>query len=717
VTAFCVAVLNGEVGVEENTSKVFVGGDANLAAATLMTASGTGTSLFVINLCASMAPAPNVGKTLPGLESYRLYQVARREDGRTRYRLRLGFFTSKAEADAVLNSVRDAYPTAFTACLCDEDQKFARGFATETGAPAPVAAAPKMSVVENKPVAKITPAKPAAPVVAAPKPAPPVTAPIAKAATVTRPAQTAKAEPASTVPAALAATATSTAPAPRVDTTSTGMFKLTPQAIAHSVSKPTGPVATKAAAPLGPVEIDLNWDLPALEPTRTAAHAAPTQVIAPGFKTQDVIKAPAAPTAAPAAPSQIAATKAPAAKPAAPTPLGSKQTIEAPSKLLASIELTLESEPTPVQKSPPAAASSEPFRVGKGVEIPTSSLSLQAESASAAAPSGSGTASASSKPIPTPMPPAPAQPARPLAEVAKMKAAHATASTSIKAAVAPPPARKVDGPAPDLDTTQTIRALTTDELKDESQEKWFAIQLAASDQPVNLDAMPRLDIFEAYRVYSVASAGSGKITHSLRIGFFREEVSAEAVSGYLKTFFASPSVVRISIAEQARFKDPIVKPAAKEAKVLDLSHARERAPKTIPTVTMEVESPKFDPSATGSFKPNATGVHRALSTGAHKALSATGTHKTLNATGMHKALTATGTHKTLKVASKSAPPATKRSEPVAKGATGRHKTLQPKRSLSEQLMDEAREVELSASGIRKLPKSDSLLAKMFGKKK
>ena len=32
-------------------------------------------------------------------------------------------------------------------------------------------------------------------------------------------------------------------------------------------------------------------------------------------------------------------------------------------------------------------------------------------------------------------------------------------------------------------------------------------------------------------------------------------------------------------------------------------------------------------------------------------------------------------------------------------------------------MDEAREVELSESGIRKLPKSDSLLAKMFGKRK
>jgi SPOR domain len=652
------------VGVEENTSKVWVAGDANLAAATLMTVGGTGTSLFVINLCASQAPAPNVAKTLPGLETYRLYQVARREDGRTRYRLRLGFFTSEAQAEAVLSSVRDAYPTAFTACLCDEDQKFARGFVPESSAA--VAATPKMSVVENKLIPKPAPAKTAAPSAAPP---------IAKAPAVTTTAPSSKASApakAAAAPAKPAVTAKPpTAPAPRVNASSTGMFKLTQEPAA----KPTvaQPAAVKGTTPPAAAdEIELSWEAP------TGAKPA--------------IKAPA-PASIPAA-----ATKAPATKPVVtPTPPAPKQTIEAPSKLLASIELTLESEPAAAPKAAPVGASSEPFRVGKGVEIPVSSLTLQTESAPVAAASPAATtAPASKSAAPTP-PSAPVTPAKSMAEASKMKAAQATAPSSIKASVAPP-VRKSDGPAPDLDSTQTIRALTSDELKDESQEKWFAIQLAISDQPVNLEAMPRLDIFEAYRVYSVASAGSGKITHSLRIGFFREEVSAEAVSGYLKTFFASPSVVRISIAEQARFKDPpVAKPAAKEAKVLDLSHARDRSPKVIPTITMEVESPKFDPNATGSFKANATG--------AHKALSATGTYKALDSTGAYKAL---------KSASKSAPPATKRSEPLA---TGRHKALQPKRSLSQQLMDEAREVELSASGIRKLPKSDSLLSKMFGKKK
>ena len=178
---------------------------------------------------------------------------------------------------------------------------------------------------------------------------------------------------------------------------------------------------------------------------------------------------------------------------------------------------------------------------------------------------------------------------------------------------------------PELDSTQTIRALTTAELSDEEQEKWFAIQLAVSEQPVNLDTMPHLDIFEAYRLYSVASAGGGKIHHSLRLGFFREEVSAEAVSGYLKTFFPTPTVVRISIAEQTRFKDaPSQKPdkAPKaEANVIDLNHSRAARP-AVPVVTDIAPAPEAmparDTAATGKFRTASTGKHKTLPASASK---------------------------------------------------------------------------------------------------
>jgi len=735
--------------VEENTSKVLVAHDANVASAALLNANaGTGTSLFVINLCASMAPLA-VAKSLPGFETYRLYQVTRREDGRTRYRLRLGFFTSEADAEAVLNSVRNDYPTAFTTCLCDEDRKFTRGFVPEpSSVPKPVEAPKIAVVVDNTPAPKATPpkaatvAKPATDTLiakAVPPKAQPKTDTVTVKALSSAPAAAPKTDTVTVkalgkAPEVKTDTVTVRAlkeskPAPKTDAAvppqalATGKFNATPAAskatpptqpealatgefkAASSAAKPAAPspqaLATgkfaasapaktaeaKAPAPAPAAdEIELSWDPPALAPAAGAATVAASK------PTQDVIKAPPAAKAPAPTKSDI---KPAAAKPIEPP----KTTIEAPSKLLADIELSLESDLAPVAaKEPTSAKSDEPFRVGKGVEIPTTSLTLEA-----------------SAPAPTPAKPAAAPavasaPAKPAADASKMKAAQAAAPEAIKAAVTPT-IRKLDGPLPDLDSTQTIRALTNDELSDDSQEKWFAIQLAVSEQPVNLDAMPRLDIFEAYRLYSVASAGSGKITHALRLGFFREDHSAEAVSGYLKTFFNSPTVVRISIAEQARFKDaPVAKPAAKgEAKVLDLSQARDRTPKVIPTVTMEVDTKKFDPLATGSFKAaNATGTHKALATGSHAALNATGTHKALS----------TGAHKAMKPAAKSAATPTKRSQPLAKSMmTGKHKAYQPKKSLSEQLLDEAREVELSQSGIRKLPKNEGLFSKMFGKKK
>ncbi|MDY6944221.1 MAG: hypothetical protein SXG53_00760 [Pseudomonadota bacterium] len=391
------------------------------------------------------------------------------------------------------------------------------------------------------------------------------------------------------------------------------------------------------------------------------------------------------------------------------------------------------SDPLPTPASAQKAkAGDEPYHVGKGMKIedvedfeldlyedkPAAARSAPpaAKNGAAAKPAAKPAAPVAKKNEP-PAKPAAAAAARPAAPVAKQVPPSLVVRESSQA-------------HPNLDSTQTIRALTNEELSDAAQEKWFAIQLAASEQPVNLDTMPHLDIFEAYSLYSVATAGSGKIIHSLRLGFFKEAVSAEAVTGYLKTFFASPSVLRISVAEQARFKDapqPRRAEAVEEPKsnVVDLNNARNRPP-VVPTITMEV-----DPSATGSFRPNATGAFRPGATGALN--SATGTFKPgataafkpnatgafkPNATGSFK-LNSTGVHKALdsKVAAKSAGPATKRSEPTrsSPSATGKNKML--KKSLADELLEEAREVELSESGIRKLPQSNSLLSRLLGKKK
>lgn len=626
--------------------------------ASIAAAGGTGSALFVINLCASIAPVRLDGNNIPGLENYRLYQVARNEDGRTRHRLRLGFFTSESHAESVLTVVRQQYPTAFTACLCEEDRRFARGFLPETAAAAPraVAAVPKYASAPGHQ------AKPTA-------------APVATTAKQAPPAASAKQTP--------AAPKAAVGPTDGLDDFSWEPPSLTPAADA-AIAK-TVATGVMKAKPASEKSISDTAKHPALKlAPKTAASKAPVATA-----TKPAAAKPSPPVAKPATP--VAAK--PAAKPAAPIAATMSKPDPASSMRVRTLDLTF-SDPPPAPMQAPRAAPAQPFHVGKGVEFKDTGISLTSEPANAAASAKARTdkTPAAAKPIATPAPKVPEKTAKP-AQTPVVAAAKPGAPKPA-AALFPPPIRitgALNAAPPELDSTQTIRALTSAEIEDAQQEKWFAVQLAVSDQPVNLDAMPRLDIFEAYRLYSVASAGSGKIVHSLRLGFFKEAVSAEAVMGYLQTFFGSPTVMRVSVAEHARFKDPpsTKQPAApvQEAKVLELNNARGARP-VVPTVTMEVAT-GVDTGATGSFKPLDTGSFRTSASGKHKAL---------------------------RSAAKSAGPNI-RSARAKTGNTGKHKALPPieKKSLAEQLLDEAREVQLSESGIRKLPKSDSLLSRMFDK--
>lgn len=114
----------------------------------------------------------------------------------------------------------------------------------------------------------------------------------------------------------------------------------------------------------------------------------------------------------------------------------------------------------------------------------------------------------------------------------------------------------------DLDSTQTLRAIPRDELYDSHRPRWHVVQLVVSDKPVNLDMMPRLEVFAAHRLYAIAGKQHAATSYSLRLGFFPDEETAEVVCGYLRTFFASPSTLRVSAAEHARFAQPAAPRAA-----------------------------------------------------------------------------------------------------------------------------------------------------------
>src|ERR1700743_2335650 len=78
---------------------------------------------FVINLSVSTAPINLPTKPFRSRQDAHVYQIQVTEDGRTRFRLRLGPFKTEDEADAMLAEVRDTYPGALTATASSSDMR------------------------------------------------------------------------------------------------------------------------------------------------------------------------------------------------------------------------------------------------------------------------------------------------------------------------------------------------------------------------------------------------------------------------------------------------------------------------------------------------------------------------------------------------------------------------------------------------------------------
>ena len=165
-----------------------------------------------------------------------------------------------------------------------------------------------------------------------------------------------------------------------------------------------------------------------------------------------------------------------------------------------------------------------------------------------------------------------------------------------------------------LDSTQTVRALSSTEINDPAQRKWFAVQLVTSGQPINLDMMPRLEVFASHRLYVVEARHGATSVYGLRLGFFEDEVAVNATSGYLRTFFGSPSVVRVSAAEQARFAQSSTQ-GGRLAQPAAVSEAKTKP--HVPRETPEPRSLAATPAVpTGELRNTSTTAHK-LTSGPH----------------------------------------------------------------------------------------------------
>jgi hypothetical protein len=542
-----------------------------------------GAGPFVINLSVSTAPISIPTKAFAGCSNAHVYQIQVTEDGRTRYRLRLGPFATEDEADAVLAVVRDTYPGALTATASASDSRVigsmqAKVVARQPSAPKPVDAAvteksaPKKVAAENR-----VPEKPAkekadaeisidiawptpelvvpatrpvrAATVATPAPAPVAIAPVAPA-----PLQLARewALPALDIPlpnresswAANAAPVltdvvapTIKVPAPKIAAPIPVVAPVLTDAVAPKPKAPavTAPVvpAPKAAAPIAVTPA------PAAVQATTPKPAATINAPAPKF----VAPPAAAPkTAAPIAPVSVAVTPIPA--PIASTASGpaAKQTA------------------APAKPSPPKIAAPLPKIADQSPKFAPPPPKVTAPPPRIAAKMAPPMASEKSAPVLTQSMLSHSKAATKLRQSAmKPSANRLTSLQHVVVATAPKPAvrevKKLDEPLESLESTQTMRALTPTELEDIDASRWFVIELALADHAFDPDAVPNLDIFSEYRLYSVAGLDEGRVVHALRLGFFREEIGAVAVASYLAAYWEKPAIKRISLAERERFAD------------------------------------------------------------------------------------------------------------------------------------------------------------------
>jgi hypothetical protein len=217
---------------------------------------------FVINLCASTTPMALPRLEHPELKRFTFFISRRREDGRERFRLHMGYFRSQEEAEQLLELVREIYPAAWAGVAPGQRLRAAAAASTPESAalptapvaaqPAPVAAA-AAAPVSARPAMNISAA--AAPAPAA-RPAPAASASLSPAAQSLRSVRAAinSLEPAATTPPAPAARPAVTIAATPVAAPPTVIMpelRTVPVARPAAASAPAAPPAVAAAPAAG----------------------------------------------------------------------------------------------------------------------------------------------------------------------------------------------------------------------------------------------------------------------------------------------------------------------------------------------------------------------------------------------------------------------------------------------------------------------------------
>jgi hypothetical protein len=78
----------------------------------------------------------------------------------------------------------------------------------------------------------------------------------------------------------------------------------------------------------------------------------------------------------------------------------------------------------------------------------------------------------------------------------------------------------------------------------------FAVQMFESPANIDLANVPALSIFRAYTLYEATVTREHRTLHSLRLGFFKDAISAKQVAYFVRSHFAAVAVVPVTQTER-----------------------------------------------------------------------------------------------------------------------------------------------------------------------
>jgi hypothetical protein len=156
-------------------------------------------------------------------------------------------------------------------------------------------------------------------------------------------------------------------------------------------------------------------------------------------------------------------------------------------------------------------------------------------------------------PEPAPQPPVLRAPAAPAPAARPLKPASQAMPSAMPSPrpTAPRPSLSA-GPAPARAPAPAPATAPAAAPREKRGAQYYAVQLVWSLRPVDRRRVAKLAIFAGYRLYEVQTTRDGRRWYGLRLGFFRDGLSARLVAQYARSDFRDSAVVPVSLRERER---------------------------------------------------------------------------------------------------------------------------------------------------------------------